>query len=135
MTKTKEGELRYGNRSPDVLGEQNALSLNDNEVDQLVDVTDRGFEGLAGDGVVFAWTELARESGVHDGLTGDLGCDSDAKNHPGELEAPSDDIEVPNREDEAHDGGIRDGRSTCSLLSVRRVCRRRSRDIRTRVVP
>lgn len=37
----------------DILGEQHALELNDEEVDQLFDVFERGFESFAGNGVVF----------------------------------------------------------------------------------
>lgn len=102
----------YRDGSPDVLGEQDALRLDDREVDKLVDIANSGIKSLAGDGVVFAGAELARDTGVHDGLTGNLGGDGDAQNHPGKLEAPSEDIEIPNCEDEADDGSIGDGGST-----------------------
>lgn len=78
--------MTYGSRSIDVLGEEDALSLNDKEVDELVDISDQSVEGLAGDGVVLARTQLAGQTVAKDGLTGDLSEDGDAQSHPGELE-------------------------------------------------
>lgn len=104
--------MTYGSRSIDVLGEEDALSLNDKEVDELVDISDQSVEGLAGDGVVLARTQLAGQTVAKDGLTGDLSEDGDAQSHPGELERVSEDIEVSDGEDEADDGGKGNARGT-----------------------
>lgn len=105
--------ITYGNGSPDVLGEHNALSLNDKKIDKLMNVTDHGVQGLARDSVVLAGTKLAGETSVHNRLADDFGSDGDAKDHPSELESPSQHIEVSNREDEGDDGGIGNGGGTC----------------------
>lgn len=105
-------ETTYSGRSEDILGEQHALRLDDEEVDEFVDVTDQGIEGFPRNRVVLAGAELGREAIVQEGLPGDLGGDGDAKDHPGELESPAHNIEVPNREDEGDEGGVGDGRGT-----------------------
>jgi hypothetical protein len=105
-------ETTYSGRSIDILGEQHALRLDDEEVDEFVDVPDQGIEGFTRDRVVLAGAELGREAIVQEGLPGDLGGDGDAKDHPGELENPTHHIEVPNREDEGDNGGVGDGRGT-----------------------
>lgn len=102
----------YSSRDIDVLSEQHALGLNDEEVDQLVDVTNHGVEGFPRHSVVLARADLGREAVVQEGLPGELGGECDAEDHPGELEAPAHNIKVPNREDERHDGGIGNGRGT-----------------------
>ena len=94
----------YGQGGADVLGKDNALRLDDTEVDQLVDITEDDVESLAGNSVVAAGTKLAGESSVQNGLASNLSGDSDAKDHPGKLEAISQHIQVPNRKNEG-DGG------------------------------
>lgn len=111
------GRLRpgytYSQGSPDVLGEDDALRLDDEEVNQFVNVADEDVEGLARNGVVTTGPELTGDASVHNSLPGGLGSDGDAQDHPGELEAPSDHIQVPNREDEGDDRGIGDGGGAC----------------------
>jgi hypothetical protein len=106
-------ETTYSSRSIDVLGKQHTLGLDDEEVDELVDVANQRVECFPRNSVVLAGTELGREAVVQEGLPGDLGSDGDAEDHPGELETPTHNIKVPNREDECDEGGIGDGRSTC----------------------
>ena len=53
-------EKTYSSRDTDVLGEQDALRLDDEEVDELVDIADHGVEGLLGNGVVLARAKLGR---------------------------------------------------------------------------
>lgn len=124
----KEGESPVGNNldepvgeesaqadshgCPDVLSEDDALGLNDEEVDQLVDIANNGIESLTGNSVVAAGTELASKTSVHDGLAGNLSGNSDAKDHPGKLEAPSQQIQVSNRKDEGDGGGVGNSRGT-----------------------
>ncbi len=115
----------HGSRGRDVLSEHYALSLDDEEVGKLVDVANHGIEGLAGHRVVFARAELASQAAVHDSPAGNLGSDGDAEHHPRELEAPSQHIQVPNREDEGNDGGIGNGGSPCvqDIISPRCIGR------------
>lgn len=106
------GRGTYGSRRIHILGEQDPLSLNDKEVDELVDIADHGVESLAGNSVVLAGADLGSQTAVQDRLAGNLGGHGDAEDHPGKLESPSENIKIPNREDKSDDSGIGDGRST-----------------------
>ena len=107
----------YSDRSPDVLGKEDALRLDDEEVDELVDVAKERIQCLPGNGIVLSGAELGGEARVQQGLTRDLGGHSDTQDHPGELEAPSEHVQVPNQEDGADDGNIGDGGSSYDLVS------------------
>ncbi len=76
------------------------LSLNDEEVDELVDISDKRVEGLLRNGIVLLWANLGGEASRKNGLSGNLGQHSDTQNHICKLEAVSDDIEVSGGEDE-----------------------------------
>ena len=65
-----EGGKESGNRGGDVLGEEYPLELDDEEVDELFDVFERGLESFARDRVVFPWAEGRREAIVEDELAG-----------------------------------------------------------------
>jgi hypothetical protein len=106
------GQETYGGRGVDVLSEKDPLSLNDEEVDEFVDVSDHGVKSLSGDGVVLAGTDLGSQAAVQDRLSSNLGGHGDTENHPGKLESPSENIKIPNREDESDDSGISNGRGT-----------------------
>ena len=58
-----------------VLGEQDALELDDEEVQQLLDVFERGFEGFAGDGVIALGTEAGGEALRNDKFASDFDND------------------------------------------------------------
>ena len=107
----------YSDRSPDVLGKEDALRLDDEEVDELVDIAEERIQCLPGNSVVLSGAELGGEARVQQGLTRDLGGHSDTQDHPGELEAPSEHVQVPNQEDGADDGNIGDGGSSCDFIS------------------
>lgn len=98
----------YTSGSEDVLGEENPLGLNNEEVDKLVDVSHQGVDGLARDLVVLPGAELRGDAVVEEGLPKDLGGDSGAESHPAELEAPSDYVEVAGGEDKGDDGHVGD---------------------------
>lgn len=115
-------ECTYSQRSPDVLGKDDTLGLDDKEVNQLMNIADEDVEGLARNGVVATGPELTGYASVHNSLSSGLGGDGDAQDHPCELEAPSDHVQVPNREDEGDDGDIGDRRSACNNLSVADIC-------------
>ncbi len=102
----------HSSRSTEVLGEEDALALNDKEVDELVDVANHAIEGRSRDGVVAAGTHLRGQSVAENELTGSLGADGDGERHPRQLERPADDIEVSGGEDEGDDGGVGNSRGT-----------------------
>jgi len=102
----------YSCRGIHVLGEEDPLGLDDEEVDELVDITNHGVKGLPGDGVVLAGPDLGSQAAVQDRLAKNLGGDGDAEHHPSKLESPTEHIEIPNREDKSNDRGIGNGRST-----------------------
>lgn len=112
-------ETTYSSRNIDVLGKQHTLGLNDEEVDELVDIANQSVECFPRNSVVLAGAELSREAVVQEGLPGDLGSDGDAENHPGELETPTHNIQVSNREDERDEGGISNGRGACKKYQHR----------------
>ena len=119
----------HRNRRRDVLNKHYPLSLDDEEVDQLVDVANNNVQRLPGNRVVLARAELRGQSRVDGHLTGHLCGDGDAEHHPRELEAPSEDIKVADGEDEGNDERVGDGRGTCGGASAYRChgIRRRPR--------
>lgn len=100
-------------RGEDILGEENTLGLDDEEVDEFVNVANQSIEGLARHSVVLAGTQLRRQSLAQDGLASNLGKNRHAKRHPGQLEGVADHIKVSGQEDDGNDAGVGDGRSTC----------------------
>lgn len=107
--------VSYSSRGPDVLDEENSLGLNNKEVDELMDIANHTINGFAGDGVVFAGSNLRGEAIVNDQLASSLSCDGDTEGNPRQLQAPSNDVEVASSEDEGDDGGIGDCRGTCDV--------------------
>lgn len=72
----------YSSRDTNVLGEEDALALNDEKVGELVDIADKGVDSLTGDGVVSAGAELGSDAVVKDKLAGSLGGDGNGQGHP-----------------------------------------------------
>jgi len=70
-------KVTYTNSGVDVLGEDDALELDDEEVDKLLGVLERGLEGLARNGVVLARAHLRCETSVEDQLASSLGSGND----------------------------------------------------------
>jgi hypothetical protein len=58
--------------SPNILDEHNALSLNHEEVDELVNIADSAVQGLTGNRVVLAWADLRSQASVKDELASGL---------------------------------------------------------------
>lgn len=114
-------ECTYGCGSPDVFGEDNALGLNYEEVNQLVNIADDAIESLAGNSVVAARTKLARESRTNNGLAGNLSSDSDTKDNPRKLEGVSQKIQVSDGKNQGDGRGIGNRGGTCAVLSVYRL--------------
>lgn len=104
--------MAYSNRSTNILNKENSLGLNHKEVDELVDVTNHTIEGSSRNGPVSAGAHLSSETVVENNLTRNLGRDSDGKSHEGQLESPSNHIEVPSGEDERDNRSVGNGGGT-----------------------
>lgn len=101
-----EGTEERSSRSTDILGEEDALGLNDEEVDKLVHVSYGGIKSLPRDGVVTAGAKLGGQAIVEDELAGKLGKDGGTENHPCKLQGIAENIQVANSKDDRNDGGI-----------------------------
>ena len=111
-------ETTYSCRSIDILGEENPLGLDDEEVDKLVHVADDGVEGFPRNSIVLARTELGREAVAQEELPSDLGGDGSAESQIGELERPAQNIQVPKQEDERDEGAIGNRRRPCTVSAL-----------------
>lgn len=67
----------YSTSDNDVLGEDNTLSLNDEEVDELLNIIERRLHCLLGDLVVLAWADRGCEAGTQADLACDFGHGND----------------------------------------------------------
>lgn len=74
--------MAYSSGNTNVLGKENALSLNDKEVGELVNITDHAVDGVAGDGVVSARAKLRGKAVTEHKLAGGLGGDGNSEGHP-----------------------------------------------------
>lgn len=95
----------HSSRGPDVLDKQNPLCLDHEEVDQLVDIANRGIKRFARDCEVSAGAELRSQSVVKNQLANRFSCNSGRQRHVGESETPANDVEVPSGKDERDDRG------------------------------
>ena len=114
--------LSYRDRNRDILDKQDSLSLNNEKIDKFMDIANHAIESSLGDGVVSTRAHLGSKTVAHDGLTGNLSGNGDGESHEGQLESPTNDIEVPGGEDERDNGGVCDSRGTCQ--SPRRVSKK-----------
>jgi hypothetical protein len=95
------------NGNINVLGEDNALRLDDEKVDKLLDIVQETLQGRLGDSEVLARPELGCDTLSKSGLSSDLCRSSTAKHDPSRLENVADDVEVTGGEDEDDSGGER----------------------------
>lgn len=72
----------YNSGDANVFGKENALTLDDEKVDELVNVANNAVNGVAVDGVVAARTELRSNTIVQDKLASNLGTDGNSESHP-----------------------------------------------------
>lgn len=106
------GWCTYSNCDVDVLGEDDALRLNHEEVDELLNIVCQALERSLGDGEVLARPELGSESLANSQLSRSLRSSGDSKCHPRSLEDVPDQVQVSGSEDKDHDCGESDtGRS------------------------
>lgn len=90
----------YGGRCIDVLSEHDALGLDNKEVDELMNISNIGVEGLLGHRVVSSRTELRGETVGEERLAQDLSQDSNTQSYPCQLEPVPQDVEIASSEDE-----------------------------------
>jgi len=102
----------YSTRNKDILCEEDTLGLNDEEVDELMDVTDKRVECLLRDCVVFPWADLCNEAVGEQGFSEPFSSHSNTQSHPCNFKGISEDIEVPGGEDEGDDGEEGNARSS-----------------------
>ena len=69
--------MTYSNGVNKVLGEQNALELDQDEINELLKILQHGFDRLLGNGVVFARAERSDDALLQGELTTQLGESGD----------------------------------------------------------
>ena len=102
-------EFTYSTCGIDVLGEHDALRLNDKEVDQLLEVVHGTLKRGLRDGEVLTRPELRGKTTSESQLSSNLGRCGRTKCEVEKLEAVADDVEVSGSEDE--DDGSSEGNS------------------------
>lgn len=96
----------------DVFSEKNTLSLDDEEVDELMNIANSAIQSLLGNSVILARAQLGSQALVENGLAGNFGGNGNTEDHPSELETQAEHIKVPNREDGSDDAQVSNGRGT-----------------------
>jgi hypothetical protein len=96
----------YSAGSKDVLSKDDALSLDNKEVDELVNITDERVKSLFGDCVVFSGSELRGQTLAQEKLPTSLSQDGNPQSHPCQLECVSKNIKISSSEDEKDDGSV-----------------------------
>jgi hypothetical protein len=104
--------MTYSSRGTDVLGEEDSLSFNHKEVDQLVHISYHCIERFARNHKVLLGTELRGDAISEDGLAEHFEGDGSTQGEPSKLEEISDDIKVSGSEDEGDQARVNDGRGT-----------------------
>ena len=88
----------------DILGKDNALNLDDEEVDEVFKVVEGGFQCFLRDLVVFSGADRAGHTRAHESLARGFSNSDNPKTHPGKLDHIADDGEVSGGEDEGESG-------------------------------
>jgi hypothetical protein len=113
--------VTYSNGGPDILGEENTLELNDEEVDELLNITSDALEGLAGNCVVFSGAHLGGKTLTEDKVANKLSGGGHAENSEDSLQDISVDGNEASKKDAGDSGGERDGSRTGVLPAEERV--------------
>lgn len=111
----------YSNGGPDILGKEDALELNDEEVQELLNVTGDALEGLARDGVVLPRADLGGDALAEDEVADNLGGGGASENGESGLEQVALDRYVAEEKDGGDDGGEGDGGRARVLPAQERV--------------
>lgn len=125
----------YGGGSKDILGKDDSLGLNDKEVDELMNVPNKGIQSLTRHCVVPTRANLSSKAIVENDLTKHLGKNGYTKNHPRNLESPSKKIQVSRSEDSTDDSHISNGRCAYRVTASALAGRKGDKSQLTRVVP
>ena len=73
LSSINQPDQAYGNSVDNVFGEENTLEFDQEEVEKLLDIFQRGFEGFSGDGEVFARAKGASKALREDYSARDFG--------------------------------------------------------------
>lgn len=111
----------HSNSGPDILGEEDALELDDEEVDQLLKVTSNGLESLARDGVVFPGAHAGGKALAEHKLTDNLSGSGDTEDGECGLEDIALDGDVAGEKNAGDNGGEGDGSRARVLPAEERV--------------
>jgi hypothetical protein len=84
--------MTYSSGSSNVLSKDDSLSLNDEKVDELVNVPNKGVQGLTRNCVVSSRANLSGQTIVENNLAKNLSENGHTKHHPRSLETPSENI-------------------------------------------
>lgn len=103
----------YSSRSKDILSKDDSLGLNNKEVDELVGISNHVVESLTGNGVVSTRANLSSQAIVEYDLANNLGEDGHTKDHPRNLESPSEDIQVSGSKNKGDSGHVGNTGSSC----------------------
>lgn len=101
------GSSSYHSGRGDVLREQDPLSLDNEEVDKLMNIANNSVKSLARHKVVLTRADLRGKALVEDKLASDLGGDSDAQGQVRQAKRPADDVEVAGSKDQGNNRTIR----------------------------
>lgn len=71
-----------------------------------MDIPNKGVKSIPRDSVVSSWADLGGKAIVQDDLADNLSENGDAKDHPRDLEAPSENIKESSHEDQGHDSQV-----------------------------
>lgn len=93
------------NGNVNVLGEDDALRFDDEEVDKLLDIVQQTLKGCLGNGEVLTRPELGGKTLSKSKLSSDFCRSSGTKHDPSQLEDVADDVQVTGGEDEENSGG------------------------------
>lgn len=90
----------HSQRHRNALNKEDALRLDNDKVDKLVEVANQVVDSIARHCVVATRPELCGKPAVKEKLAHNLGGHGDAERHPGQPERPAGDIEISSGEDE-----------------------------------
>ena len=105
----------YQKGCPEVLHEDDALELNNEEIDELLSVVQESLERLFGNDEVLLRSHLRGDAISQHSLACNLSCSSDTKDHVEGLECIANNIEVASGEDEENCCGEGNAGSTWVL--------------------
>lgn len=113
--------LTYGNGGPDVLGEEDALELDNEEVDKLLNIASDALKSLAGNCVVLPRAHLGGKTLAEDKVAKELGGRSHTENGEDSLQDIALDGNEAGEEDASDNGGKGNGGGTGVLPAEKRV--------------